>query len=254
MSYLAGDEDQKRDLDDSLSAAVELEDICIKRSGKLIVHGVTLAIEGGSWFGLVGANGSGKTTLLRAIAGRLPITSGRCSIGGEVLSDDREARAKRIGFAPPIEHLPAQLRTHELLAFAGDSIDEQGARNAVLWEALGIDELLDLRMDKCSSGMKQRISLALAFAYEAAFIILDEPFNWLDPVAALDLRTVLSDLADERVTLVTALHDMTTLSGFCDSGALMSEGQLRLTLNDAQLEKGRNDPLQFEHWMIDQLR
>jgi ABC-type multidrug transport system ATPase subunit len=85
-------------------------------------------------------------------------------------------------------------------------------------------------------------------------VILDEPFNWLDPVAALDLRAALEDLVSDDMLLITALHDMTTLCGFCDTGALMSEGTIRLPLTQDQLQAGRNDPLKFERWMIDQLR
>ena len=237
-----------------MNAAIAFTGLTVNRSGRPIVHDVSAAIAPASWFGVIGANGSGKTTLLRAMAGRLPIGAGSCAIFGEEQAHDRSARARAIGFAPPIEHLPALLKVRELLSLAGDPVEVQQKRNAALWQALGIGELLDVPAGECSSGMRQRAALALAFAVPSRIVILDEPFNWLDPVAAFDVRAVLAGMVKQRLTLITALHDLTTLCGFCDGGIVLAKGRVSLQLDEPRLRAGRNDAARFERELVAALR
>lgn len=237
-----------------MTPALTLTGLTAARGGQAIVHDINAAIAPASWFGVIGANGSGKTTLLRAVAGRLPIAGGSCAIFGEECAQDRNARAQAIGFAPPIERLPAVLKVRELLELAGDPLEVQQQRNSALWDALGIAELLDVPAGECSSGMRQRAALALAFALPSRIIILDEPFNWLDPVAAFDTRAVLARLVEGGLTLITALHDLTTLCGFCDGGIVMAKGRVSLHLDKATLRAGRNDAARFETELVAALR
>lgn len=237
-----------------MTVAIAISGSTVNRSGRPIVHDVSAAIMPASWFGVIGANGSGKTTLLRAMAGRLPIGAGSCTILGDEQAQDRSARARAIGFAPPIEHLPALLKVRELLGLAGDPVAVQQERNAALWQALGIAELLDVPAGECSSGMRQRAALALAFAVPSRIVILDEPFNWLDPVAAFDIRAVLAQKVNEGLTLITALHDLTTLCGFCDSGIVLAKGRVSLQLDEARLRAGRNNAARFERELVAALR
>ena len=237
-----------------MNTALVITDLNISRSGQPIVHDVSAEVMPASWFGVIGANGSGKTTLLRAIAGRLPIARGSCALLGKECAQDRSARAQVAGFAPPIEHFPASLRLRQLLELSGDPIGVQQERNRELWDALGLQELLDIPAGECSSGMKQRAALALAFATPCPIVILDEPFNWLDPVAAFDVRAVLARMVTDGLALVTALHDLTTLCGFCDSGIVLAKGRVSLTLDAAMLRAGRDDAARFESDLVTALR
>lgn len=237
-----------------MTDAIAIAGLNVRRGGQPIVHDVSASVALGSWFGVIGANGSGKTTLLRAIAGRLSIAEGSCDVFGKECSQDRDARARAIGFAPPIEHFPAPLRLRRLLELAGDPLDVQQERNRSLWEALGLKELLDIPAGECSSGMRQRAALAVAFAAPCRIAILDEPFNWLDPVAAFDVRAALAQMVEDGLALVTALHDLTTLCGFCDSGMVMSKGRVSLELDTATLRAGRNDAARFESELVAALR
>lgn len=237
-----------------MNTALVITDLNISRSGQPIVHDVSAEVMPASWFGVIGANGSGKTTLLRAIAGRLPIARGSCALFGKECAQDRSARAQVVGFAPPIEHFPASLRLRQLLELSGDPIGVQQERNRELWDALGLQELLDIPAGECSSGMKQRAALALAFATPCPIVILDEPFNWLDPVAAFDVRAVLARMVTDGLALVTALHDLTTLCGFCDSGIVLAKGRVSLTLDTAMLRAGRDDAARFESDLVTALR
>lgn len=170
------------------------------------------------------------------------------------MTNDRSARAKTVGFAPPIERLPSLLTVRRLLELAGDTTEVQEARNSELWAALEIAKLLDHTMGESSSGMRQRAAIALAFAAPTSIVILDEPFNWLDPVAAFDTRSALADTVRGGLTLLTALHDLSTLCGACDEGIIMASGRISLKLDRKQLRAGAHDIHAFEHDMIEALR
>jgi ABC-2 type transport system ATP-binding protein len=102
--------------------------------------------------------------------------------------------------------------------------------------------------------MRQRAAIALAFATPCRIVILDEPFNWLDPVAAFDVRAVLARMVADGLALVTALHDLTTLCGFCDSGIVLAKGRVSLRLDTAMLRAGRHDAARFESDLVAALR
>lgn len=237
-----------------MNFAIDLASVTVERSGQRVVDGVNLTITRGSWFGLIGSNGSGKTSLLRALAGRLPFAGGSCRVDGEELAEDRCARALRFGFSPPAEKLPDALRGRDVLELVGGSIDQVRSRLGMLHEALGLAPLLDRWVGDCSAGMRQRIAIASAFASGHTLVILDEPFNWLDPVATFDLREVLRELVNGGLTLITALHELGTLASACDAGLMLAHGKVALALDEDMLQTAAQNPQSFERQTIDRLR
>ena len=237
-----------------MNPAINLAGATVERSGQRVVQGVDLTISHGSWFGLIGANGSGKTSLLRALAGRLPFASGSCRVDGEELTEDRAGRALRFGFSPPADKLPDALRGRDILELVGGSIVDVRSRLGTLHEALGLAPLLDRWIGDYSAGMRQRIAIAAAFAGGHGIVILDEPFNWLDPVAIFDLRGALREMVDGGLTLITALHDLGTLASVCDAGLMLADGKVALALDDDMLRTAAQNPQAFERQTIDRLR
>lgn len=237
-----------------MNAALTVEALRVVRGQTLAVRDVSLEVPAGSWFGLIGANGSGKTSVLRAIAGRLAAQSGQFRIGGIDLTADRAARARAIGFAPNPAMLPEGLTTRAILSLAGGGLDPALAAIDALAPALEIERLIENRLGACSAGMRQRIAIACAFARPTEIVILDEPFNWLDPLAAYDLRLALRARVDAGLTLVTALHDLTTLAGSCDAGALLADGRVAFEIDRDAVQVARSDPLAFERATIEHLR
>ena len=233
---------------------IELEGVGVRRGAALAVRDVSLTVAAGRWFGVLGANGSGKTSLLRALAGRLPFVGGACRIDGVDLASDRHARARVVGFAPPADHLPDALTGRELLDLVAGNAAVADAALAPLAEPLSLPGVIERRIGACSAGMRQRLALACAFVGSPRAVVLDEPFNWLDPVAAFDLRGVLRGLVDDGLTLVTALHDLTSFALACDEGALLEGGRVALALEAAALEDARRDPAAFERRSIARLR
>lgn len=239
-----------------MSLSLEIERLHVDRGGAPAVLGVDYASHQPGWIGLVGANGSGKTTLLRALAGRLPIRSGRIAIGGVDLSADRARRAKLIGFAIDNAMLPADLTPRELFALSAEAenaIDDPAL--APLRVALRFESFIDRKCGALSAGMGQRVALFAAFLDLPGIVILDEPFNWLDPLTAFDTKQALRALVLARgLTLITALHDISTLTAYCNRGILLSAGRIALTLEESELRAGLTDPVSFETRMVDRLR
>jgi ABC-2 type transport system ATP-binding protein len=146
------------------------------------------------------------------------------------------------------------LNVREVLALVGQDIDAALANTADIGVALNVKGLLTKQVGACSAGMKQRVAIACAFAAGRDIVILDEPFNWLDPVAAYDLKQLLRARVDDGLTLITALHDLSSFTRLCDVGAIMVDGQVAIELDRQQLQSAEIDFVGFERRMIDLLR
>lgn len=236
---------------------IEVRDLVVDHGGFRAVDRADLAVGPGEWLGVVGANGSGKTSLLRAVAGRIEARAGSILVDGVDRTGDRHWRAANIGFAPDAASLPASLSGRELFAILGS--ETPGATPADplrgLRLALGFDRFLDWQIGALSAGMRQRLAIFCAFLLRPGAVILDEPFNWLDPVCAFDAKQALRGLVEaEGLTVVTALHEMETLVRHCGSGLLLSDGKVSRRLDRAQLALGARDYAAFEAELIHGLR
>jgi ABC-type multidrug transport system ATPase subunit len=236
---------------------VAISDLVVDRGGFRAVDGVSLSLDGGAWMGLVGANGSGKTSLLRAITGRLEAQGGSILVDGEERIADRGWRARAFGFAPDPSALPAALTGRQLFSILGSDATGLGHGDPLrgVRAALDFEAFLDRRIATLSAGMRQRLALFCAFLNRPRAVILDEPFNWLDPICAFDTREALKALvAAEGLALLTALHDMATLIGYCDRGLLLSEGRVALRLGAEEIRAAAGDYPAFEAKVIAGLR
>ena len=236
---------------------IEVSGLVVLRGDYRAVDQVDFTVDGAGWTGLVGANGSGKTSLLRAVAGRLESAGGTILVDGVDLTGDRAGRAAAIGFAPDAAALPESLSGRELFAILGgegvglDSADPL----ASLRRALAFDAFFDQRIFTLSAGMRQRLAIFSAFLGRPRAVLLDEPFNWLDPICAFDTKQALGALVAARdLTLVTALHDMTSLVQHCSTGLLLSDGRVSRRLGAEEMAAGRRDYAVFEAEMIAGLR
>lgn len=236
---------------------IEARELVVLRGAHRAVDGVSLIVESGRWLGLAGANGGGKTSLLRGLAGRLDATGGRILLEGEDRTADRAWRARAIGFAPEPSSLPETLSGRELFSILvsdAPGLDADDPLHGVR-AALDFDPFIDRRIGTLSAGMRQRLAIFCAFLGRPRAVILDEPFNWLDPVCAFDTREALKALiVREGLTLVTALHEMATLIGYCDCGLLLSEGRASLALGPEDMKEGARDYAAFEARIIAALR
>jgi osmoprotectant transport system ATP-binding protein len=191
--------------------------------GRLLLRGVSLAIEAGTTTALLGRSGSGKTTLLRMVNRLVRPTSGRVLIGGRnVAGEDVIALRRGIGYVIQetglFPHMTVERNAGLALELAGDSEGQRGAaknsRSARVDEMLGLvgldaGEFRGRYPWQLSGGQRQRVGLARALAADPSVLLMDEPFGALDPMTRAEMQTMLRDLlrrVGKTVLLVT--HDL----------------------------------------------
>jgi ABC-2 type transport system ATP-binding protein len=192
---------------------LRVERLRVKRGGQAIINDTALEASPGELIGIVGKNGCGKSTLLMAIAGVLSPSDGRITIDGASVwgpSAERARARKALGYVPESADPPGFLRAGELWALCAAS---RGVRppTTELIDALGLDELRDLTLERRSLGQRRRACLAAALLGPPRLLVLDEPDNGLD-VRRLDaLVNLLKAHAAAGQTALLATHDAALL-------------------------------------------
>jgi ABC-2 type transport system ATP-binding protein len=201
---------------------------------------VDLTVPRGSFYGLVGPNGAGKTTALSMAVGLLRPDAGTARVlGVDVWAEP--PRAKRmLGVLPDGLMLPERLTGRELLTYIGllRGLDpsEVADRTVELLEVLELDDALDTLVIEYSSGMRKKIGLAAALIHAPDLLVLDEPFESVDPVSASTIRTILMRFVDGGNTVVFSSHVMPLVELLCTHVAVMADGRVRAagTLDDVR--------------------
>ena len=229
-----------------MSGGVSVRGLTVALAGRPVVRRLSFDAPAGAWFGVLGVNGSGKTTLLRALAGRLQPSEGSIRIAAEELGDDGRERSRRIGFMPDQSDLPDLLTGGDLVDLLSLSRGGEPRLARRVHDLLGVQALLGLRIGAMSSGMRQRLAVYAAFIGERPVLVLDEPFNWLDPIAAHDLRTLLREAVAEGRTVITTLHDAAAFVLNCHEGMVLHEGEALRHYEAGALPGLRGDVTAFE--------
>lgn len=189
--------------------------------------GVSLDLHEGAVLGLIGPNGAGKTTLLRLMSGILPLQSGeiKSRFEGTAWTDVQDLRTF-------VGHMPEQVRWQgrstvlDALTQLGDMRGTSAKTIERLLALVGLRSRRDEPLDNLSQGMRQRLSIAAALLGSPKVLLLDEPFNGLDPVAAQAFAALVRTLASKGVSVVISSHMVAQLEGLIDRIALLHRGQL----------------------------
>jgi sodium transport system ATP-binding protein len=194
------------------------------------VDGIEFTCHRGEVFGLLGANGAGKTTALRMLSTVLKPSGGTARVmGHDVVQKPREVR-RSLGFFSASTALYPRLTAGETLQFfarmGGYPEDQLSDRVERLVERFGIGEFVDARVDRLSSGMKQRVSIARTLAHDPPLLIFDEPTVGLDVLAALELVEVIRELKTEGKTILLSTHIMSEAEKLCDRIAILHRGRI----------------------------
>jgi ABC-2 type transport system ATP-binding protein len=209
------------------------------------VRDVDLTVAAGSFLGLVGPNGAGKTTLLSMAVGLLRPDRGTALVGGEdVWSAAGSGPAKRLlGALPDGLALPQRLTGRELLTYLGllrgmpaRIVDD---RTAELLDVLDLLHAERTLIADYSTGMRKKIGLATALLHGPAVLVLDEPFEAVDPVSAATLRAILDGFRGAGGTIVMSTHVMALVEQVCDHVAVMAAGQILRTGTLSQVSGGQ---------------
>jgi sodium transport system ATP-binding protein len=194
------------------------------------VDSISFECHEGEVFGLLGANGAGKTTTLRMLSTILAPTSGSASIMGHDVVKDTEGVRKNLGFYSSTTALYPRLTTRETIEFFA-RINQYPAervqeRVEYLIQRFGLHKYADARIEKLSSGMKQKVSIARTVAHNPAILIFDEPTVGLDVLNALDVQETISELRSEGKTIIFSTHIMSEAERLCDRIAIIHDGRI----------------------------
>ncbi|MBW4040366.1 MAG: ATP-binding cassette domain-containing protein [Acidobacteria bacterium] len=209
---------------------VELKKIRKVYDTKVAVEGLSLTIEPGTMFGLLGPNGSGKTSSIRMMIGMTVPDSGTVSLFGRPFE---RGSLHRVGYLPEERGLYKKMKVLDQLVFLGQlhGLSEGTARSrAKVWcERMQIADAMEKKTEELSKGMQQKIQFIAALLHEPELIIMDEPFSGLDPVNAELLQDTLIELRKEGKAVLFSTHRMDQVERMCDGIALVSRGKLVLS-------------------------
>ena len=211
---------------------------------------MNFSLESGKILGLVGPNGAGKTTLLRILAGIIPIDEGKIKLNGVDLSASGESIDGQLRLN--VGHMPEQVRwsgnitvLQALNQFAEMRHDSVSSEK--LLSLVGLAGKSDASLDELSQGMRQRLSLAVALMGSPKMLLLDEPFNGLDPVAAKSVEKMIQELANKGVSIIISSHQVSGLVGFIDQLLLIHRGQIVAdgTIEDIESKLGLDNRIEL---------
>jgi len=200
--------------------------------GKKVVDSVCLDVGSGGVFGLLGPNGAGKTTTFYMTIGIVKPDAGRVFINDEDITDSpMYIRARKgLGYLPQepsiFRKLTARQNVMAILEMQKISAQEQNERADRLLEELGIRHLSDQKAALLSGGEKRRLEISRALAVDPAFILLDEPFAGIDPLAVIDIKNIIGHLKKRGIGVLISDHNVRETLGVCDMAYILNEGKI----------------------------
>jgi ABC-2 type transport system ATP-binding protein len=209
---------------------VELSGITKAYRDKIAVNNISLSIEPGQMFGLLGPNGSGKTSSIRMMIGITYPDSGNIRLFDQPFTRNNLAR---VGYLPEERGLYKKMKVLDQLIFMGGLhglSQEEAKKRGIAWaKKLDIGGSLLKKTEELSKGMQQKIQFIAALMHEPELIIMDEPFSGLDPVNATLLQDTLLELKAQGRTILFSTHRMDQVEKLCDSIVLINKGHVVLS-------------------------
>jgi ABC-2 type transport system ATP-binding protein len=193
------------------------------------VDGIDFTVGRGEMLGFLGPNGAGKSTTMRMIAGYLPPDRGRVSVCGfDVLRQPLEVK-RRLGYLPEGAPTYGEMTPSAIMSFVAAVRRFSGAdkrrRIRAMIERLHLESVLHQPIETLSKGFKRRVGLALALLHEPDVLILDEPTDGLDPNQKHEVRTLLAELATDRVIIIST-HILEEVEAICSRAIIIAKGRI----------------------------
>lgn len=214
----------------ALAPALEIRGLAKRFGEKIAVNGISLAIPTGSCYGLVGPNGAGKTTTLSMATGLLRPEFGQALIHGiDVWAYPTEAK-QLVGVLADGVRLFDRLTGEQVITYNGllSGLDAEtvARRCADLLTMLDLNNAGSTLVVDYSAGMTKKIALACALVHAPRLLVLDEPFESVDPVSAANIRDILSGFVRGGGTVIVSSHSMDLVQRMCDHVAVIAEGRV----------------------------
>ena len=217
-----------------------------KERKRIAVNEVSFSLQKGEVFGLLGNNGAGKTTTLRMIATLIKPDSGTIIVEGtDAVKEPAKVRGK-IGFLTSELKLEDFFTPNYMFDYFAElhGVDPQTTqeRKKLLFDRLGIDKFAEVKIGELSTGMKQKVSIAVSLVHYPDIIIFDEPTNGLDIITAKSVTDFLMSLKETGKTIIISSHIFSLIEKTCDRVGIMIDGRMVVTetlsniLQEASLE------------------
>ena len=191
------------------------------------VDGVSFSVKRGQVYGFLGPNGSGKTTTICMILGLLYPTSGIVSLFGEVITPVNTVPMRRVGAlvgSPALLPYLSARQNLDLLRRLNPDIPPE--RTGEVLKLVGLKNAANRRAGIFSTGMKQRLGIALSILHKPDLLILDEPTNGMDPAGMFEIRNMLTSLSEQDVTVFISSHLLHEVEQICDRVAVLKQGRI----------------------------
>jgi len=222
------------------------DDITKSYKGRRVVNGVSLHVNQGEVVGLLGPNGAGKTTTFYMIVGLTPPDSGRILVDGEeITKEPMYLRARNYGISylaqEPSVFRKLTVEENILAVLEAQSMSWHERREKVekLIQQLGLGVIRQNRGYALSGGERRRVEIARCLCISPSFILLDEPFSGIDPIAVLDLQKIIYDLKASGIGVLITDHNVRETLSVTDRAYIINEGRVFRTGTPEQLG---NDP------------
>jgi lipopolysaccharide export system ATP-binding protein len=212
------------------SSQLHSDKLCKRYKSRTVVKDVSLEVNSGEVVGLLGPNGAGKTTCFYMIVGLVPVDSGSIHLDSRELTHLPIHRRARLGISylpqenSVFRRLTVEENVQAILELQGVKGDEIEPRLAELLKDLNIAHLRKHAAISLSGGERRRLEIARALGTQPAFILLDEPFAGVDPIAVLDIQRIIRFLKERGIGVLITDHNVRETLGICDRAYIINEG------------------------------
>jgi lipopolysaccharide export system ATP-binding protein len=213
-------------------AILALKDLVKIYRGRKVVDKVSLDVESGQVIGLLGPNGAGKTTTFYMAVGLVKPDGGSVHLNdNDLTTRPMHIRAREgVGYLPQEDSIFRKLTVRQnvlaILETLGLSRKDRRRRADQLLDELGILRLADQRARVLSGGERRRLEISRALATNPGFILLDEPFAGIDPLAVIDIKNIIEHLKARRIGILISDHNVRETLGACDSAYILNDGKV----------------------------
>ncbi len=236
---------------------LELVDLVKSYRGRKVVNGVTIHVEKGEIVGLLGPNGAGKTTSFYMAVGLVRPEKGKIFLNGkDITRSPMHVRARKgVGYLAQENSVFRKLTVEENLKLIwelrGYSTAEQKKRLPVLLEEFSLTRVYRQPAYTLSGGERRRVEIARAIATEPDFILLDEPFTGVDPIAVAEIQTIVRALKTKNIGILITDHSVRETLAITERAYIIREGQILVSGSPQEIS---NDPVAIKYYLGDSFR
>ncbi|WP_188316148.1 ABC transporter ATP-binding protein [Chitinophaga agrisoli] len=210
---------------------IAIEDLTFSYPGKKpVINGLNLHVDGGAIYGFIGANGAGKSTTIRNMLGLLEPRQGKVYIMGKEISTAKLEIMQKTGHLIDAPAFYGHLTCLENLQLLHCYYKFDRSRVEAVLKMTGLWEQRRLLFSKCSTGMKQRLSIARSIIHQPKLLILDEPLNGLDPEWVVAIRNLLKEINQQGTTIFFSSHLLSEMEKLATHVGILKDGHLTLEL------------------------